>query len=276
MAFAPWSDVMRWAIVVFTGISKELKNTMNVVDQAQAARHHAPCAHHSKGDDCRVCQVRPLGICAVLEPDEWASIEQISQTVTFAERDTLINETDPCSHFFSITAGVARLIRNLPDGRRQVMGFALPGDFLGLSLGKTWTFSVEAITAMTACRFARHSIVNFVDQKPHFLMRMHEMASAELNLAQDHMVLLGRLTAEEKIGTFLLEMRRRWARIDGHTSSHVPLPMGRQDIADYLGLTIETVSRTINQMQRERHLVIVPDGIRLLDGAYFDALSPSA
>ena len=248
---------------------------MNVADNAQAARHIAQCAHHHHGVDCRICQVRPLGICAVLEPDEWTAIEQISQTVNFAERDTLVNETDPCTHFFSITAGVARLIRSLSDGRRQVMGFALPSDFLGLSLGKAWTFSVEAITPMTACRFARHAIVQFVDQKPHFLMRMHEMASSELSLAQDHMVLLGRLTAEEKIGTFLLEMRRRWARIDGHASNHVPLPMGRQDIADYLGLTIETVSRTINQMQRDRHLVIVPDGIRLLDAAYFEGLSPS-
>mgnify|MGYP006267400219 CR=1 FL=1 len=248
---------------------------MTAADHAHLVRQPVQCAHHAKGDDCRVCQVRPLGICAVLEPDEWSAIEQISQTVTFQERDTLVSETDPCSHFYSLTAGVARLIRSLPDGRRQVMGFALPSDFLGLSLGKSWTFSVEAITPITACRFARHAIIQFVDQKPHFLMRMHEMASAELNLAQDHMVLLGRLTAEEKIGTFLLEMRRRWARIDGHASNHVPLPMGRQDIADYLGLTIETVSRTINQMQRERHLVIVPDGIRLLDAAYFEHLSPS-
>ena len=253
----------------------ETKTPQTVADHAQIVRPHPHCAHHIKGDDCRVCQVRPLGICAVLEPDEWATIEQISQTVPFAERDTLVSETDDCTHFYSITAGVARLIRHLPDGRRQVMGFALPGDFLGLSLGKAWSFSVEAITPMTTCRFARHAIVQLVDQKPHFLMRMHEMASAELNLAQDHMVLLGRLTAEEKIGTFLLEMRRRWARIDGHTSQNVPLPMGRQDIADYLGLTIETVSRTINQMQRARHLVIVPDGIRLMEAAYFEHLSPS-
>jgi CRP/FNR family transcriptional regulator, anaerobic regulatory protein len=249
--------------------------TLNLAKHDPIVRPLSKCAHDHKGDDCRVCQVRPLGVCAVLEPNEWSAIEKISQTVNFAERDTLVSETDDCTHFYSITAGVARLTRSLPDGRRQVMGFALPSDFLGLSLGKTWSFSVEAIAPITACRFARHAIINLIDQKPHFLMRMHEMASTELNLAQDHMVLLGRLSAEEKIGTFLIEMRRRWARIDGHISHHVPLPMGRQDIADYLGLTIETVSRTINLMQRERHLVIVPDGIRLVDAAYFEALSPS-
>jgi CRP/FNR family transcriptional regulator len=89
------------------------------------------------------------------------------------------------------------------------------------------------------------------------------------------MVLLGRLTAEEKIGAFLMTMRKRWGRVDGNAPNLIPLPMGRQDIADYLGLTIETVSRTINQMQRDHHLVIVPDGVRLLDLAYFNTLAPN-
>ena len=102
---------------------------------------------------------------------------------------------------------------------------------------------------------------------------MHEFATHELSLAQDHMLLLGRLTAEEKVATFLIEMRRRWSRVDGHEAGLVRLPMGRQDIADYLGLTIETVSRSMNQMQRDRRLVIVPDGIRFIDHAYFERLA---
>ena len=92
-------------------------------------------------------------------------------------------------------------------------------------------------------------------------------------MAQDHMVLLGRLTAEEKLASFLVEMKKRWARIAGHEQGLIRLPMGRQDIADYLGLTIETVSRVINQMQRDRKLVIVPDGVRFVDQNYFDDLA---
>ena len=102
------------------------------------------------------------------------------------------------------------------------------------------------------------------------MKRMHEFATHELSLAQDHMVLLGRLTAEEKIASFLVLMKRRWTRVEGHELGLIRLPMGRQDIADYLGLTIETVSRVINQMQRDRKLVIVPDGIRFVDVDYFE------
>ena len=123
---------------------------------------------------------------------------------------------------------------------------------------------------MRACRFKRSIFEDFSDRKPHLMKRMHEFATHELSLAQDHMVLLGRLTAEEKIATFLVSMKRRWTRVEGHELGLIRLPMGRQDIADYLGLTIETVSRVINQMQRDRKLVIVPDGIRFVDAAYFE------
>ena len=247
---------------------------MDCLDQARPLGAHAGCSHHVKGEDCRLCLIRPLSVCSALEPDEWASLEKISTDVRFEERETLVREADDVVSLYTITAGVVRLVRTLHDGRRQLTGFALPGDFLGLSLERTWTFSIEAITPVTACRFGRATLMEYVDQKPHFLMRLHEMVTHELSLAQDHMVLLGRLTAEEKLGAFLLEIRRRWARIEGHKSDHIPLPMGRQDIADYLGLTIETVSRTINQMQRAHHLVIVPDGVRLLNTGYFEHLCP--
>jgi CRP/FNR family transcriptional regulator len=252
----------------------EVVSQMNCLDQARPLGAHLGCSHHVMGEDCRLCHVRPLSVCAALEPDEWASIEKLSTDVRFEERETLVREADDVVSLYTITAGVVRLVKTLQDGRRQLTGFAMPGDFLGLSLERNWTFSVEAITPVTACRFSRTAMMDYVDQKPHFLMRLHEMATHELTLAQDHMVLLGRLTAEEKIGAFLLEIRRRWARIEGHASDHIPLPMGRQDIADYLGLTIETVSRTINQMQRTHQLVIVPDGVRLLNVAYFEQLCP--
>ena len=80
---------------------------------------------------------------------------------------------------------------------------------------------------------------------------MHEFASHELSLARDHMMLLGRLSAEEKIAAFVWRMRQRWARVEGHAKLNVPLPMSRQDIADYLGLTLETVSRAFSQLKRD-------------------------
>ena len=228
------------------------------------------CAHHVRGDECKFCNVRSLSVCAALDPDELSFLEDISGDSAFEEKSALFREEDHVVSIYNITSGVVRLVRSLPDGRRQITGFALPGDFLGLSLEKSWTFTAEAVTEVRACRFKRSIFEDFSDRKPQLMKRMHEFATHELSLAQDHMVLLGRLTAEEKIATFLVTMKRRWTRVEGHELGLIRLPMGRQDIADYLGLTIETVSRVINQMQRDRKLVIVPDGIRFVDAAYFE------
>jgi len=234
---------------------------------------HTACAHHIAGQDCKFCNIRLISVCSALEPDEWASLERLASDVAFAEKIALIREGDDSIWVYNVTSGIARLVRTLSDGRRQVFGFAMPGDFLGLSLDSEWSFSVETVTELTCCRFSRSGFRAFMDQKPHLLRKMHEFATHELSLARDHMMLLGRLTAEEKIAAFIWRMRQRWARVEGHTKFNVPLPMSRQDIADYLGLTIETVSRTINHLQRDRRLVIVPDGIRILVPDFFEHIS---
>jgi len=227
------------------------------------------CGHHTLGDDCRYCSIRRLSVCAALDQDELSFLEGLSGDAVFDEKSTLFREEDEAVSVYNVTSGVVRLVRSLPDGRRQITGFALPGDFLGLALEKSWKFTAEAVNEVKACRFKRSAFDEFSEKKPHLMKRMHAFATHELSLAQDHMVLLGRLTAEEKIASFLVEMKRRWTRVEGHELGLIRLPMGRQDIADYLGLTIETVSRVINQMQRDRRLVIVPDGIRFIDAGYF-------
>ena len=231
----------------------------------------SPCSHHVKGDECRFCNVRHLSVCAAIDADELSFLEDMSGDTIFDEKSTLFHEEEEAVSVYNVTSGMVRLVRSLPDGRRQITGFAMAGDFLGLSLEKSWNFSAEAVTGVRACRFKRSIFENFSERKPHLMKRMHEFATHELSLAQDHMVLLGRLTAEEKLATFLLEVKRRWTRVEGHEIGLITLPMSRQDIADYLGLTIETVSRTINQMHRDRKLVIVPDGVRFVDAAYFEA-----
>ena len=164
---------------------------------------------------------------------------------------------------FTITEGVVRLYKLLVDGRRQLLGFALPGDFLGLSLFDIYSFSADAVTDTVVCRFPRKAFIAYAEQRPHLLRRLHEFASHELSLAQDQMVLLGRRSAEQRVAAFLVMMRDRLQRL-GHTSPTLPLPMSRQDIADYLGLTIETVSRTFSKLAAGKSIVIVPDGVRLL------------
>ena len=135
-------------------------------------------------------------------------------------------------------------------------------------------FSADALSPVSACHFQRQHFSELLDEKPHLLRRLHTFASHELSLAQDQMVILGRRTAEEKVAAFLMGLRKRWSRIDGSTV-HVPLPMTRQDIGDFLGLTVETVSRMLTRLAREKTLVIVPDGVRLLDMARMEALAES-
>jgi CRP/FNR family transcriptional regulator len=207
--------------------------------------------------------VRSLGVCAALDPDELFDLATLAQSVRFEPRAVLLAQDEPALHIFNVTSGVMRLYRLSSDGRRQIIGFALPGDFLGLASSGINTFTAEAVGAAGACRFQRAEFNAIVDAKPHLLKRLHGMATHELTLAQDQMVLLGRRTAEEKVAAFLLSMRDRWARVI-QAQVWVPLPMSRQDIGDFLGLTVETVSRMMTKLAREKTIVITPDGVRLL------------
>lgn len=113
------------------------------------------------------------------------------------------------------------------------------------------------------CRFDRGAFNALLDRKPNLLRRLLDLTTHQLSIAQERIVLLGRQNAEQRVISFLINMRDRWTRIHG-SSVTVPLPMGRQDIADFLGLTIETVSRTLTGLARDGLILIVPDGVRLL------------
>jgi CRP/FNR family transcriptional regulator, anaerobic regulatory protein len=173
---------------------------------------------------------------------------------------------------YNLLEGVMRLYKLLPDGRRQIVGFALPGDFLGMAAGDRHGFSADAVGPVVVCRFARNAFARFVEDRPNVLRRINAFAAKELNQARDQMVLLGRRSAEERIATFLIGWRDRLARL-GPAPADVPLPMGRQDIADYLGLTIETVSRTLTRLERDGVIKILSGGVRLKDPARAAAIA---
>ena len=218
------------------------------------------------------CSVRPLAICGELSPEEHQEFERLAQHVRYAPKEPLFSEDEVSDSVFSLIEGIARLYKLLPDGRRQIIGFALPGDFLGMAPTPRYSFSADAIGTVVTCRFFKGPFNRFIENKPHMLMRMNEFATRELGQAQDQMLLLGRRSAEEKVAAFLVSWRDRLARVEGVTKT-VTLPMGRQDIADFLGLTIETVSRTFTKLEREKLIVIVPDGVLVLDPKRFYALA---
>jgi CRP/FNR family transcriptional regulator, anaerobic regulatory protein len=232
------------------------------------------CSGRSETTACANCQVRLVSVCAALEPDELQRLDSLAQPACYPAKETLFIQGETADAVYNVTAGMVRLYKLLADGRRQIVGFALPGDFLGLALRDTYGFSADAVEPVVACRFSRAAYAALVNEKPHLLRRLHDFATHELTLAQDQMMLLGRRTAEEKLVSFLLGLRGRWAKLyGGRVSATVQLPMSRQDIADYLGLTIETVSRTFTKLAKDKTLLIVPEGVRLMNLARMETLA---
>ncbi len=114
------------------------------------------------------------------------------------------------------------------------------------------------------CRFDRIDFDTFMTKKPHLMRRLYELSARELAIMQEQLTLVGRYTAEERVASFILAMQQRWKPITGQSVT-VPLPMQRIDIADYLGLTIETVSRTISKLARDKVILVVPEAVRILN-----------
>lgn len=221
------------------------------------------------GEECPICEA---GVCAVLNVAELREVHHLGRRVHFARRETVFREQEVATSFFNLRKGIMRLHKLLPDGRRQILGFALPGDFLETHAFGRHKFSADAVGPVTVCKFDAALFGQFSGDKPHLLKRMNELAARELKRARDHMVLLGRRSAEGKVAAFLLDWRERLGPLGG-SSDAVLLPMNRQDIADYFGLTIETVSRVFTRLERDGIIEIVHGGVRLLDPVRAKALT---
>jgi CRP/FNR family transcriptional regulator len=211
------------------------------------------------GGACRQCASRLQSICSVLEPSsELPVLESILTRISASSREVIFYEGDPANHLFNVTGGLVKIYKELPDGRRQITGFLHPGDFLGLATRDRYSFSAEAVTDATLCRFPRGEIEKLLERFPRFERRLLETACNELESAQERMLILGRKTAIEKIASFFLALAERTPR----ESDVVTLTMSRADIADYLGLTTETVSRTVTTL-KSRNLIRLLSGNRI-------------
>lgn len=165
---------------------------------------------------------------------------------TFDRGEEIFAEGESCSVFYKVVAGTVRTGKLLVDGRRQIDTFHFPGDVFGLESGETHRFTAEAVDKVVVIAYRRSHFGGLVQNDPAFGEQLITSMLSSLDRAHDHMVLLGRKSALEKMATFLLEIAARRANAD-----RAELPMQRTDIADHLGLTIETVSRTLTQMVRD-------------------------
>jgi len=208
---------------------------------------------------CRTCEVRDKAICKSLDDAELRQLNGISTAVKLEAGGTVFYEGDNSTYLFNVVRGSLRLSKLLPDGRRQVTGFLFPGDFLGLSVGGVYPYTAEALVPTALCRFDRARLTQLLDRFPKLEHQLLSLASNELAQAQEHIMVLGRKTATERIATVLLKLVDRIGK-QRNGSCALDLPMTRTDLADYTGLTTETVSRTLSQLKKQG--VIATVGVR--------------
>jgi CRP/FNR family transcriptional regulator, nitrogen fixation regulation protein len=173
----------------------------------------------------------------------FGSPELTSIPTAYDRNAEIYGEGEPADYVYKVISGAVRTYKVLSDGRRQINAFYLPGDIFGLELGDEYTWSAEAIVGCMIAMVKRSLVLSTADRDTDMARDLWSMTASELCGARNHALLLIK-SAQERVAAFLLEMSRRLAG-----SSSVELPMGRQDIADYLGLTIETVSRTLTQLE---------------------------
>ncbi len=226
---------------------------------------------------CTGCAVRERAICAVLDAGELADYKRMGFSLRLAPGQTLFHQGDPATRVFTVTRGAMKLYTLLPDGRRQVTGFMFPGDSLGISLDEEHAVSAEALDDVQLCCFPRSRFGEFVDGHPALERQLYCLAVHELAAARQQMVLLGRTTALERLATFFMHRLERSERSGAEGRGCFDLPMSRSDIADYLGLTKETVSRILGQLRDLRMIRLVTlDRIMVLDRAGLASLAEGA
>jgi CRP/FNR family transcriptional regulator, anaerobic regulatory protein len=213
----------------------------------------------------------PLSISTGLSPQGASRLMAVSSLHRKAPGETLFSEGDDADSVYEVVRGMLRLCKLLSDGRRQITGFLSAGQFLGLAPEGVCVYTAEAITEVTLCRYKRSAFDRLIDEVPGFAKRVLAVASHELSAAQNQMLLLGRKAAVEKVASFLLLMADQAGESEDGT---IGLPMTRSDIADYLGLTIETVSRTLTKLKQDRLIALpTPDRIRIRDRDQLEELA---
>jgi len=222
--------------------------------------------------DCLHCSVRHLAVCSALSPDEVQALERVTVSQTLPLGATLARAGEPRLHVYTLTAGALRLVRTLADGRRQISGFVLPGDYLGLTGSDLHRYDIEAISDSRVCRVSLAQMKEMRARYPHLERKLLQRACQALDDAADAALALGRMQPAEKLADFLLRLAAREARL-GDPRLRVTLPMGRSDIADHLGLTMETVSRTFTKL-RQQGLIALPhlNTVQILDEAGLQTL----
>ena len=207
---------------------------------------------------CASCEARHRGICAALDAAQLIALARASHKQRAGEGEELVGEDENVERYSNVLSGVVKLTKTLSDGRQQIVGLRFASDFLGRPFRMESKLNAEAATKVSLCSFPRGAIERMMKEQPGLEHRLLQQTLKELDDAREWMVTLGRKTAAEKVASFLLLIARNIDPAAGRDrrSASFELPLTRADIADFLGLTIETVSRQITRLRADGIIAI--------------------
>jgi CRP/FNR family transcriptional regulator len=201
---------------------------------------------------CRACESRHRGICGALTPEQLIHLSKHTSKHVFESEQELMAVGEDIHRYSNILSGVVKLTKMMSDGRQQIVGLQFAPDFLGRPFRRQSDVVAEAATDVRICSFPRNVIEDLTRQSPDMEHRLHEQTLKELDEARDWMLTLGRKNANEKVASFLLLIATHHdpEAHNSHSQISFDLPLKRSDIADFLGLTIETVSRQLTKLRK--------------------------
>lgn len=223
---------------------------------------------------CQACEARHRGICGALDP---VQLQQLGRQTGRREVNAgteLVAAGVRIEGYANILSGIVKLSKLMADGRQQIVGLQFAPDFVGRPFAESSDVSAEAASTVRICTFPRSALEEMVRQSPGLEHRLHEQALRELDDARDWMMTLGQKSASEKVATFLLLLSRHVDPLVEGYSDHLEIPLKRSDIADFLGLTVETVSRHLTHLRKAGTLTVQKN--RLVTVNDFNALEAAA
>ncbi len=231
--------------------------------------HTAERVHFNPGR-CEACFIRHRGICGALTVEQLEKLSSIARRRTVPANHYIFRDGDEAISFATIVSGVVKLIKTTAEGERHIIGLVYAPEFLGHTFAEQHRFSAAAATEVDMCTFPRASFNRLLDEFPELERWLFEFTVQELDISRDWTLMLGRKSSYERVASFLLIIAKR-SRNAGCTPmaenyAQFELPLTRSELADYLGLTLETVSRKISGLKRKGLIelrttreIVVPD-----------------
>jgi CRP/FNR family transcriptional regulator, anaerobic regulatory protein len=237
---------------------------------------------HGVRTRCDTCLAKREGICVSLDDEARGQLQQISRRKVFPPHNVIFRDGDEADHYFSITAGIVKLVKTLADGHQHIIGLIHQPDFMGQTLNRRHSYAAESATEVELCAYPRPAFDAFMKAHPELEHRIFEMTIRELDVCRDWTLLLGRKCSFERVAGFLLMMARRTPKLpsNGNGPARLELPFTRAEMADYLGLTLETVSRQFSRLKAEGIITLpssrditIPDIEALAAAAHMESCS---